>query len=172
MSKAVYPGTFDPVTNGHMNIIQRAAQVFDAVVVAVARDGEKDPLFSVERRVALLREACADCSKVAVDSFAGLLVDYVKSQGASVIIRGLRAVSDFEFELQMALMNRRLAPEIETVFMMTDSEYSFLSSSIVKEVAAYGGCIVSLVPSGVEQALASALGAKGGETNADPTNPR
>jgi len=162
MPKAVYPGTFDPVTNGHMNIIQRAAQVFGEVVVAVVEDGEKDPLFTVEERVALLREACEGFSNVRIDSFSGLLVEYVRRQGAGVIFRGLRAVSDFEFEFQMALMNRRLNPEIETVFMMTDSEFSFLSSSIVKEVAAYGGCIANLVPNGVERALISALKRKGG----------
>jgi pantetheine-phosphate adenylyltransferase len=172
MAKGVYPGTFDPVTNGHMNIILRATQVFDEVVVAVAQNGEKEPLFSLEQRMALLREACAEFSNVKVDSFGGLLVKYVQGQGASVIIRGLRAVSDFEFELQMALMNRRLAPEIETVFLMTDSEYSFLSSSVVKEVATLGGRVTHLVPKGVEKALSSALKMKGGKANADSASAR
>jgi pantetheine-phosphate adenylyltransferase len=168
MPTAVYPGAFDPVTNGHMNIIRRATQVFGEVIVAVAEDMEKEPLFSLEERMALLVEACADYENVRVDCFRGLLVDYVRAQGAGLVIRGLRAVSDFEYELQMALMNRRLAPEIETVFMMTDSEYSFLSSRIVKEVATLGGSVASLVPNGVERALSSALSAKGGKTNADP----
>jgi len=153
MRKAVYPGTFDPVTNGHLDLIQRGLKIFDQVVVAVALNPKKEPLFSTAERLQMLREAVQGLQGVKVEAFHGLLVDYVLSQGAVAIIRGLRAVSDFEYELQMALMNRRLSAQVETVFMMPPEEYSFLSSSIIKEVASFGGSLRGLVPPHVEQAL-------------------
>ena len=136
--KAIYPGSFDPVTCGHLDIVERAAKVFDEVVVAVAVNMEKQPLFSVEERVEMLRQACGHLPHVQVDYFSGLTVDYVERQDATVIIRSLRAVSDFESELQMALMNKRLNENVEMLFMMTSADYSFLSSSLVKELAELG----------------------------------
>ncbi|OUM88304.1 MAG: pantetheine-phosphate adenylyltransferase [Bacillus thermozeamaize] len=153
MKVAVYPGSFDPVTYGHLDIIQRGAKVFDQVVVAVLNNQSKTPLFSVEERVAMLKEVTRDIPNLVVDHFAGLLVDFVKQKNARVIIRGLRAVSDFEYELQNASMNRELNNEIETFFMMTNNKYSFLSSSIVKEAAKYGASVSDFVPPVVEQAL-------------------
>jgi len=158
MHTVVYPGSFDPVTNGHMNIIERCAAKFDAVIVAVAVNLEKAALFSPEERVELLRQSCAGLRNVSVDHFSGLLVDYARSKGANLIVKGLRAISDFEFEFQMALMNRRLAPHLDTIFMMTDVEYSFLSSSIVKEVVRHGGSVKHLVPPVVEERLQRKLG--------------
>jgi len=155
--KAVCPGSFDPVTSGHIDVIERAARVFGEVIVAVAPNPGKRTLFTVSERVDMLREAVGHLTNVRVDAFDGLLVDYVRSQGASVIVKGLRAVSDFEIEFQMALMNRNLAPGIETVFMMTGAEYSYLSSSIVKEIAAMGGSISGLVPDVVEAKLLEKL---------------
>ena len=146
MKIAVYPGTFDPITNGHLDVIRRCLSLFDRVIVSVAHREEKDPLFSVEERVEILKEALKDMKGVEVDHFDGLLVDYVRKKGAKAIIRGLRAVSDFEYEFQMALMNRRLDPRIETVFLTPSEEHSFLSSSLVKEVASLGGDVESLVP--------------------------
>ena len=151
--KAIYPGSFDPVTNGHLDIIERAARTFDELIVAVAVNKEKQPLFSFEERVELLRETCGHLENVQVDYFNGLTVDYVESKGATVIIRSLRAVSDFEYELQMALTNKRLNDRIETLFMMTSAEYSFLSSSIVKELAELGAPLTGLVPKVVEDRL-------------------
>ena len=151
--KAIYPGSFDPVTNGHLDIIERAASTFDELIVAVAVNKEKQPLFSFEERVELLRETCGHLENVQVDYFSGLTVDYVESKGATVIIRSLRAVSDFEYELQMALTNKRLNDRIETLFMMTSAEYSFLSSSIVKELAELGAPLTGLVPRVVEDRL-------------------
>ena len=162
--KAIYPGSFDPVTSGHLDIIERARSVFDEVVVAVAVNMEKEPLFSVEERVALLREACGHLDNVQVDCFEGLTVDYAEQQGAKVLIRSLRAVSDFESELQMALMNKRLNDNVETLFMMTSAEYSFLSSSLIKELAELGASISGLVPKCVEERLHGKLRAKGRET--------
>lgn len=153
MPIAVYPGSFDPVTNGHLDIIVRAARIFDRVIVAVGRQAQKNPLFSTEERVAMLRAVTADVPNVEVDSFSGLLVQYVRRRGASIVVRGLRAISDFDYEFQMTLTTKKLDEGIETLFMMTSSEYSFLSSSIVKEVASYGGCIRGMVPPVVEEKL-------------------
>ncbi len=153
MKVAVYPGSFDPVTYGHLDIIQRGAKVFDQVVVAVLNNQNKTPLFSVDERVSLLKEVTREIPNLVVDHFSGLLVDFVKQKNATVIIRGLRAVSDFEYELQNASMNRELNNEIETFFMMTKSKYSFLSSSIVKEIAKYGASVSDFVPPVVEQAM-------------------
>lgn len=143
---AVCPGSFDPVTNGHLDIIRRAAKVFDEVSVVVLSNSSKRPLFSTEERTALLQQVTKEIHNVKVDSFNGLLVDYAKGVGASAIVRGLRAVSDFEYEMQITSMNRVLDENIETFFVMTNSQYSFLSSSIVKEVAKYGANISDLVP--------------------------
>ncbi|UFS70488.1 pantetheine-phosphate adenylyltransferase [Geomonas sp. RF6] len=150
---AVYPGSFDPITYGHLDIIERSLQVFDRVIVAVAINSTKKSLFSIEERTALLNEVLKDEPRVRVDSFSGLLVDYVNSQGAEVIVRGLRAVSDFEFEFQLAQMNRSLAQHIQTLFMMTSVPYSFLSSSIIKEVSSLNGSVDGMVPPLVKAAL-------------------
>lgn len=152
-SIAVCPGSFDPVTNGHLDIIRRAAKVFDEVYVVVLSNSSKRPLFSTDERTDLLKKVTKEIHNVKVDSFNGLLVDYAKSIGASAIVRGLRAVSDFEYEMQITSMNRVLNENIETFFVMTNNQYSFLSSSIVKEVAKYGANISDLVPLQVEQAL-------------------
>ena len=151
--RALYPGNFDPVTSGYMDIIERAARVFDEVVVAVGTNMGKAPLFTAEERMQMLKQACSHLPNVVVDSFHDLTVRYAASRGASVIVRGLRALSDFEFEFEIALMNRRLDSGIETVFMMPDAEYTYLSSSIVKEVAGFGGSVVGLVPKIVEEYL-------------------
>lgn len=150
---AVYPGSFDPVTNGHLDIIRRAAKQFDTLIVAVLNNTKKQPLFTVEERTDLLRQVTADIGNVVVDSFRDLLVNYMHMKKAQVIIRGLRAVSDFEYELQMASMNRNLSDRVETFFMMTNPKYSFLSSSIVKEIAQFHGQVTDLVPEPVERAL-------------------
>ncbi|WHY02271.1 pantetheine-phosphate adenylyltransferase [Neobacillus sp. DY30] len=152
-SIAVCPGSFDPITYGHLDIIRRGAKVFDKVYVSVMNNSSKNPLFSVEERIKLIKEVTKDLSNVTVDEHSGLLVDYAKSVKANAIIRGLRAVSDFEYEMQITSMNRVLNDEIETFFIMTNSQYSFLSSSIVKEVSKYNGNISELVPPIVEQAL-------------------
>lgn len=156
--RAIYPGSFDPVTNGHLDIIQRASCLFDEVIVAVAVNIGKTPMFTIEERTEMLREACRDIPNARVDSFDGLLVRYAEAHGAAVIVKGLRALSDFEFEFEMALMNRRLDEGIETVFMMTNAEYSYLSSSIIKEVAGFGGSVKGLVPQIVEEYLKRKLG--------------
>ncbi|MCM2256002.1 MAG: pantetheine-phosphate adenylyltransferase [Vicinamibacteria bacterium] len=145
-SLAVFPGSFDPITNGHVDIIRRGLSVFDSVTVAILVNQEKKPLFTVDERVGIIREVWADEPRVKVDTFSGLLVDYATRVGASVIVRGLRAISDFEYEFQMALMNRRLQPHVETVFMMPAEKYSYLSSRLVKEVFQLGGDINGLVP--------------------------
>ena len=150
---AIYPGSFDPLTNGHVDIIQRGSRFFDRIVIALLLNLEKAPLFTVPERVGIAREVFRDWSNVEVDTFDGLLVDYARSQKASVIVRGLRAVSDFEFEMQMALMNRRLAPDVETVFMMPAEPYTYVSSRLVKEVVALGGSVNGLVPEIVERRL-------------------
>src|SRR5919106_4276226 len=150
---AVYPGSFDPLTNGHVDIIQRGSRLFDRIVVGVLINLEKAPLFTVPERVAIAREVFRGWENVEVDTFDGLLVDYARSKHANVIVRGLRAVSDFEYELQMALMNRRLSPEVETVFMMPAEPYTYVSSRLVKEVVALGGSVHGLVPELVEQRL-------------------
>ncbi|MBA2174286.1 pantetheine-phosphate adenylyltransferase [Halobacillus locisalis] len=150
---AICPGSFDPITYGHLDIIQRGAKVFDHIIVAVFNNQSKAPLFDVDERLALLREVTKDMDNVSVDSCDGLLMDYAKEKNAQAIIRGLRAVSDFEYEMQITSMNRKLNEEIETFFMMTNNQYSFLSSSIVKEVAKYRANISDLVPPPVEKAL-------------------
>ena len=152
-TRAVYPGSFDPVTNGHIDLIQRSANLFDQVIVAILSNTDKDPLFSIEERKEMLQEATRGLKNVSVTSFAGLLVDYVEQVKASVIIRGIRAVSDYEYELQMALMNRRLSNRVETVFMLPAEAYSFLSSKLVKEIAGLGGAIQEFVPADVERRL-------------------
>jgi pantetheine-phosphate adenylyltransferase len=150
---AVYPGSFDPLTNGHVDIILRGARLFDRIVVAILVNAEKAPLFSMQERVEIAREVFKDRPNVEVDTFGGLLVDYVEARNAQVIVRGLRAVSDFEFEFQMALMNRRLNSKIETVFMMPAEQYTYISSRLIKEVFALGGGVHGLVPDLVEQRL-------------------
>ena len=150
---AVYPGTFDPVTNGHIDLVERSLRIFDAVLVAVAENPKKTPLFSLEERIAMFKKVTAKYKNVVIEGFDGLLVDYVKQKKAVGIIRGLRAVSDFEYEMQMALMNRRLDSDIETVFLMPSEEYSFITSTIVKEAASYGGDVSSLVPRAVVEKL-------------------
>lgn len=153
MKRAICPGTFDPVTNGHLDIIRRGLSIFDEIIIAVAENPKKKPLFSVKERVGLVLKSIKGLKNVRVEPFHGLLVDYVKSKGGVAIIRGLRAVSDFEYELQMALMNRRLDTGIETVFMMPSEEFSFLTSTVVKEVASFGGSVTRLVPAAAEAAL-------------------
>lgn len=153
MRIAVYPGTFDPITNGHLDLVKRGVRIFDEVIIAVAPNPKKQPLFTLDERLRLIRESIIDMENVKVEAFNGLLVDYVESKKAVAIIRGLRAVSDFEYELQIALMNRRLNSMIETVFMMPSEEFSFLTSSLVKEVSSFGGSVKGLVPEVVEIAL-------------------
>jgi len=150
---AVYPGSFDPLTNGHVDIILRGARLFDRIVVAILVNAEKAPLFSIQERVEIAREVFKEQRNGEVDTFGGLLVDYVEARKAQVIVRGLRAVSDFEFEFQMALMNRRLNSKIETVFMMPAEQYTYISSRLIKEVFALGGGVHGLVPDLVEQRL-------------------
>ncbi len=150
---AVYPGTFDPVTNGHLDLIHRGAVIFDELIVAVTKHPKKELLFPTDERINMIRDTMKSNGKIIVESFDGLLVDYVKSKGASVIIRGLRAVSDFELELAMALMNRKLDPGIETFFMMTSELYSYLSSGVVREIASLSGDVSALVPDIVHQML-------------------
>lgn len=153
MRVAVYPGSFDPITNGHLDLIERALDIFDKLIVAVAENPEKHPLFSIEERIELVKESTEKYDRVVVDRIYGLTVDYVKNQGASIIVRGLRAISDFEFELQMALMNRKLNSDIETVFLMPSIQYSYIKSSLVKQVARFGGCLEGLVPKPVIREL-------------------
>lgn len=155
--RAVYPGSFDPPTMGHLDIIQRAARLFDELVVAIAVNAQKQPLFSLEERLQMLQECCAHLSNVRVATLEGLLAHFAQQIGACAIVRGLRAVSDFEYEFQMATMNRQLAPEIDTCFLMTHQQYAFLSSSIVKEVARLGGSVDGLVPPNVARRLAERL---------------
>jgi pantetheine-phosphate adenylyltransferase len=150
---AVYPGSFDPLTNGHVDIITRGARIFDRIIVAILINAEKAPLFSMDERLKITREVFKDFPNVEVDTFDGLLVDYVERRRAQVIVRGLRAVSDFEFEFQMALMNRRLNGKIETVFMMPAEQYSYISSRLIKEVFSLGGQVHGLVPDTVEERL-------------------
>ena len=144
--KAIYPGSFDPLTNGHLDLIARGARIFDHLVVAILNNSEKSPLFSVSERVEMLTEAVAPFGNVSVATFNGLLVEFVLDQQAQAILRGVRAISDYEFELQMALMNRRLAPEVETVFLMADEKYSYVSSRLIKNVFELGGSVEGLVP--------------------------
>ena len=154
----VYPGTFDPLTNGHVSLVRRAAKIFGTIIVAVAGDSHKTPLFSLEERVAIAEGVFAQDERVMVEGFNGLLVTYVKSRQANVILRGMRAVSDFEFEFQMALMNRKLARTIETVFIMTDYKWLYISSTIVKEAAKHGGDIRGMVPELVRERMLEKYG--------------
>lgn len=157
MARALCPGSFDPVTNGHVDVIERAARYFEGVVVAVIRNPSKNPMFTLEERTAMLSEALSGLDNVEISSFDGLLVDHARQLGISLVVKGLRAVSDFEYELQMAQMNARLAPELDTMFVTATPEWAFLSSSLVKEVARYGGRVEGLVPKGVESALVQIL---------------
>jgi len=154
---ALCPGTFDPVTGGHLDVIERASRHFDTLIAAVLQNPAKDPLFSLEERMAILKEAVADIEGVEVESFSGLLVDYARARGASVVVKGLRAVSDFEYELQMAHMNRHLS-DVETFFVMSDPRWSYVSSSLIKEVARYGGDVRGLLPDFVLERLLDRLG--------------
>lgn len=154
---AIYPGSFDPITNGHLDLIERGSRLFDRLIVSILRHESKQPLFSVEERMEMLREVVGVFENVEVDSFAGLLVDYAAQKNATVLVRGIRAISDYEYELQMALMNRRLRPELETLFMMSGEAYSFISSRLVKEVIGLGGSIAGFVPPSVEARLRSRI---------------
>ena len=154
-SVAIYPGSFDPVTNGHLDLIARGEKMFDRLIVAVLKNVEKQPLFSLDERVDMLREVTKQWDSVEVDIFDGLLVDYARKRGAAVILRGIRAISDYEYELQMALMNRKLEPRLETVFMLPGESFSYLSAKLVREIAQLGGPLTGLVPSIVEQRLRS-----------------
>ena len=150
---AIYPGSFDPITNGHLDLIQRGSRMFDRLIVSILRNDVKQALFSVEERMEMLRDVVQVYPNVAVDSFEGLLVEHAKASSAAVLLRGIRAISDYEYELQMALMNRRLEPELETVFLLANESYSFISSRLVKEVFRLGGSITGLVPPSVEERL-------------------
>jgi len=150
---AIYPGSFDPVTNGHLDLIERGTKIFDRLVVAILRNNEKSPLFSIAERTEMLAEVTTSFTNVEIDCFNGLLVDYARERKARVILRGIRAISDYEFELQMAMMNRKLQPGLETVFMMPAVEYSYLSSRLVREIAQLGGSVSGLVPVAVERRL-------------------
>jgi pantetheine-phosphate adenylyltransferase len=159
MSMAVYAGTFDPVTNGHLDVLHRAARIFDTVIIAVAPNVDKKPMFTVQERMDMIRESCAGNPKIFVETFDGLLVDYAKARGATVLIRGLRAISDFEYEFQMTQMNRELQPGMETIFFMPSQEYTFTSSTIVKQVARYDpGRIANYVPLHVAAAMKKRFG--------------
>ena len=155
MRRAIYPGSFDPITNGHLDVVERAGKLFDEVLVAVAHNIEKEPLFTLEERLDLLRQTLGKQTRVRIGQFGGLLVDFAVAEQASAVIRGLRAVSDFEFEFQMALMNRKLQAVVETIFLMPKEEYTYLSSRLVKEIARLGGDVSKFVPSVVATALAS-----------------
>jgi pantetheine-phosphate adenylyltransferase len=155
---AIYPGSFDPITSGHLDLIERGCRLFDRLIVSILRNETKQPLFTVEERMEMLREVVGHFINVEVDSFNGLLVDYAAEKNATALVRGIRAISDYEYELQMALMNRRLRPDIETVFMMASEAHSFISSRLVKEVFALGGNITGLVPASVEVRLRKRLG--------------
>lgn len=168
MRVAVYPGTFDPITHGHLDLIDRGRRHFDRLIVAILRNDEKQPLFDVEDRIALIRDSTSDWDNVEVDSFDGLLVDYARRCNASMILRGIRAVSDFEYEMQMTMMNRKLEPEIETVFLVPSESYSFVSSHLVREIARLGGSVEGLVPRPVVSALARHF-AKNAGGRKDPT---
>ena len=150
---AIYPGSFDPITNGHLDLIQRASRLFDRLIVAVLTNLDKQPLFTVEERVAMLRQVTEGMRNVAVETFSGLLVDYAERKGADVIVRGIRAFTDYEYELQMALMNHKLAPQLETVFLMPAEAYTYVSSRLVKEIFLHRGSVRDLVPPEVEERL-------------------
>jgi pantetheine-phosphate adenylyltransferase len=155
---AVYPGTFDPITNGHCDVVWRGLKLFDEIIVAIAKDGSKDPLFAVEERLEMVRKTFEDVPNIEVDSFDGLLVDYVVHRGADTILRGLRAVSDFEYEFQLGLMNRKLNKNVQTVFLMTGLRWIFISSSIIKEAARFGGDMQGMVPDIVHEKLKERFG--------------
>ncbi len=155
--KAIYPGTFDPPTNGHLDLIERGSKIFDHLVVAILRNSAKDPLFTVEERAEMLKEITAGIDNVSVATFNGLMVEFARQQGASAVLRGIRAISDYEFEFQMALMNRRLAPEIETVFLQPAGRFSFVSSRLVKEVVSLDGDVTGLLPPNVLERLRARL---------------
>lgn len=157
----IYPGSFDPLTEGHRDIVLRSLRFFDTVVVAILKNPDKRAMFSVRERAALIAETFADEPRIQVDHFGGLLVDYVRQRKADAVIRGLRAVQDFEYEFQMTMMNRRLAPDVDTVFMMTDEEYFYIASRTVKEVARLGGTIDGLVPDNIKAAMFVKLGREG-----------
>ena len=150
---AIYPGSFDPITNGHLDVIERGSQLFERLVVAVLTNFEKEPLFTVAERVEMLREATREIPNVSVDTFSGLLVDYARQKKARIILRGIRAFTDYEYELQMALMNRKLEPSLETVFLVPAESYTYLSSRLVREIFQYGGSVKDLVPPLVEERL-------------------
>jgi pantetheine-phosphate adenylyltransferase len=156
---ALYPGTFDPPTNGHLDLIERGAKLFDHLIVAILNNPMKDPLFTVEERVEMLKESTATLKNVSVATFDGLMVEFARKQGASAVLRGIRAISDYEYEFQMALMNRRLAPEIETVFLQPAGRYSFVSSRMLKDVVSFGGDVSGLVPPNVLKRLRNRIGA-------------
>lgn len=153
MRRAIYPGTFDPVTNGHIHIIERACKLFDQVIIAIAEDNYKDTLFSVSERTQMMEESTRHISNVKVEKFSGLIAEYARKKNAQALIRGLRAVSDFEYEMQMATMNKHLNENLESIFLMTSGEYAFLSSSVIKQVAVLGGCVQGMVPPVVENSL-------------------
>ena len=153
MTKAIYPGSFDPVTFGHIDIIQRAAQMVDELTVSILSNKVESPLFSVEERVNMLKEVTKEIPNVKIDSFSGLLIDYAKSLNATIVVRGLRAITDFEYELQFAQTNRKLAPKIDTIFLFTSLEYAYLSSTTVKEVASFGGDILEFVPPAIAKEI-------------------
>ncbi len=157
MKIAIYPGTFDPITNGHLDIIERASELFDTVIVALARNSQKSPLFSEPERLRLIEQSLIECfpqrTNIHTDAFQGLLVEYAEAKGATAVVRGLRAMSDFEYEFQMALMNRKLAPNLTTVFLMPHEEYTYLNSTIIRELARYGKDVTNFVPNTVAKAL-------------------
>lgn len=153
MKIAVYPGSFDPITNGHIDVIERASKIFDKVIIAVGDNPEKKPLFTIQERIDMIKEVTKNLKGIEVDGFQGLLLDYVKKKGSKIIIRGLRAVSDFEFEFQRALLNRKIDNDVETIFIMTKEDYVFLNSSIIKEMAMFGGSVKNLVPVIVQKKL-------------------
>ena len=157
MSKAIYPGTFDPITNGHFDLIARATRIFDEIVVAIAANPDKNPLFSVEERISMVRQVCKGLENIEVVGFDGLLIDFVEEKGAHIVLRGLRAVSDFEFEFQLASANRRLNPEIETVFLTPSENHTFTAASLVKEIANYGGDVSSFLDPRIHRILSDKL---------------
>ena len=168
MKKAIYPGSFDPITNGHLDVIRRAASVFDVLIVAVAYNEDKNPLFSLNERLEMIRNVVNDVPNVQIDSFKGLLVDHCQKNDIKVVIRGLRAISDFEYEFQMTLTNKKLCDSVETIFMMANETYSYLSSRIVKEIVSLGGDASAFVPAYVEKKLKERSAAKKGQNENSP----